>query len=109
MQLTTVEGMLRPDPPPSIIISILPCNWSSTSLAVSGFCIPERLADVTAIGPAALSNLSATGCSGIRTPMVVDLDTASGMPGSLGTTIVNGPGQKCNASIRADRGTFELT
>ena len=93
-QSTTVDGTPPEVFPPSRIKCTLPFSCLNTSSAVLAFSWPEIFAEVTASGPIARSRASATGWSGIRTPIVPSGDNVSGKECCLGTTRVKGPGQK---------------
>ena len=106
VQWRTVDGLPPGVCPPSIIREIRPLNCSCTSSADVAFGWPEIFAEVTASGPAFLSNPSAIKWSGIRTPIVAEGDRISGRDGCRGTTSVKGPGQKRSARRRALAGTW---
>ena len=89
--------------PPSSTMGMLPSRSSSTCWAVVGLGLPLRLALGAATGtPAALSSLSATGWSGMRTATLLSpaLVTA-GTVGFLGSSNVSGPGQNRSISLCA--------
>ncbi len=76
-------------------------SWDRASWAVVVFSSPERLAEVTANGPAAFSSARATGWSGMRTPRVGCGERISGIFGWRGTTRVSAPGQCFSAKAIA--------
>jgi len=97
VQSTTVEGVPPGVRPPSMISGIRPLSCSKTSCAVIVLGLPERFAELTARGPTRLSNSSANGWSGIRTPILLEGERIAGSVEDRGITKVNAPGQKCSA------------